>query len=382
MSLTRTSTRYVWAFLILAALVTRPGSTSAAATWNIVASPNAGSRYNDLVGVAASTSADVWAVGTSANQTGPYRSLAEHWDGASWKIVATPNVGASHNFLNGVAAVATNDAWAVGQSLATQYLTLTEHWDGTAWSVVSSPNVGSGGNVLNAVAAVSPTSVWAVGQNGKSQTLIEHWNGTSWSIVASPNVGSDRNSLAAIAVISASDIWAVGQFGQEAATLTEHWNGMNWSVVPSPHPGTGENQLFSVTAISSSDVWSVGSQAHGTQTLAVHWNGTTWTTVPTPNPVGPSVGNSYLSGVTALASGDVWSVGTSLNFVAGSLQQTIAEQWNGMSWSVVGTPNSGSGSNTLNKATATSGGSVWAVGHFTPPSGGPQQTLILENTRG
>jgi hypothetical protein len=71
-----------------------------------------------------------------------------------------------------------------------------------------------------------------------------------------------------------------------------------------------------------------------------------------------------------------------LNFVAGSLQQTIAEQWNGSSWSVVGTPNSGSGSNSLNKAAAVSGGTVWAVGHFISAGGGPQRTLIIQTIHG
>src|SRR5205823_2963885 len=54
------------------------------------------------------------------------------------------------------------------------------HWDGVSWSVVSSQNVGSDQNQLNGVAAVTGTNLWAVGDDytGASvfafQTLVEH----------------------------------------------------------------------------------------------------------------------------------------------------------------------------------------------------------------
>ena len=41
------------------------------------------------------------------------------------------NVGTSSNFLYGVAAISTNDVWAVG--FCGGYQTLVEHWDGSSW---------------------------------------------------------------------------------------------------------------------------------------------------------------------------------------------------------------------------------------------------------
>ena len=38
-----------------------------------------------------------------------------------------------------------------------------EHWNGTSWAIVPSPNMGTGNNHLNGVAAVSASDVWAVG---------------------------------------------------------------------------------------------------------------------------------------------------------------------------------------------------------------------------
>src|SRR5262249_59326794 len=92
---------------------------------------------------------------------------------------------ASASYLEGVAAAAANDVWAVGYSYLNGVAsTLIEHWDGTSWSIVASPSPGTQANVLNDV-AVSPTGdVWAVGYRssaGVTRPLIERWNGTSWS---------------------------------------------------------------------------------------------------------------------------------------------------------------------------------------------------------
>src|SRR2546423_1797517 len=114
---------------------------------------------------------------------------------ADWQIVASPNVGTGANTLLSVAAAADNDVWAVGASYNSElaaYRTLIERWNGVSWSVVGSPNNGSTSwNLLNGVAVVAPNDVWAVGQaaNGNiSKTLVEHWNGRAWKIIPSPNV--------------------------------------------------------------------------------------------------------------------------------------------------------------------------------------------------
>ncbi len=51
-----------------------------------------------------------------------------------WNIVPSPNEPSANNFLLGVAALSPNDAWAVGSHI--------EHWDGTSWSIVPSPQPG------------------------------------------------------------------------------------------------------------------------------------------------------------------------------------------------------------------------------------------------
>jgi hypothetical protein len=139
-------------------------------TWSIVPSRNATSS-NLLTGVAAIAGSNVWAVGYTITTDGsnqPDRTLIEHWDGTRWSVVASPSP-ASNDTLTGVAARSAGDVWAVGTRQDRSGAipidrTLTEHWNGTTWSVVASPNVGANDNLLNGVSATTG-DVWAVGSS-------------------------------------------------------------------------------------------------------------------------------------------------------------------------------------------------------------------------
>src|SRR6266567_1869052 len=262
-------------------------------SWSVVPSPNAGSVENSLFGVAAISSTDVWAVGSYFNYSGTGGALIENWNGTSWSVVASPNPGTCGG-LSGVTAISSTDVWAVGTTATCGSVnkTLIEHWNGTRWSVVTSPNPGSGGS-LSGVVAVSSINVWAVGtyynKSNTERTLIEHWNGTSWSVVKSPNPGS-INYLFGVAAVSPTDVWAVGYSftgSSQIVTLIENWNGTSWSVVPSPNVGSGENDLYSVEATSATNVRAVGGRYYNSKqpflTLTERWNGTKWSVVKSPN---------------------------------------------------------------------------------------------------
>jgi len=69
-----------------------------------------------------------------------------------------------------------------------------------------------------------------------------------------------------------------------------------------------------------------------------------------------------LSNATAISDSNVWAVGTNINS-SGNFQ-TVIEQWNGTSWSIVSSPDPGSGSNILVGVAGTSANDVWAVGGY------------------
>jgi hypothetical protein len=221
-------------------------------TWHRMKSPNAGTPAGgSLSGVAALAADDAWAVG-SFGQGAPGRTLTEHWDGTSWSVVPSPNKGPFPNALSSVTAVGPDDVWAVGTWFTKAFVdrTLVLHWNGTSWHHVKSPNVGPAENDLTSVAAVATDDIWAVGLHGL-HTLTEHWDGTSWSVVSSPTPGGIAD-LAGVAAVATDDVWAVGGRVDKQAnavrTLVEHWNGTAWAVVPSENKGPSDNHLWGVAS--------------------------------------------------------------------------------------------------------------------------------------
>ncbi|HXM67729.1 MAG TPA: hypothetical protein VN911_13420 [Candidatus Acidoferrum sp.] len=189
-----------------------------------------------LFGASADTANDAWAVGFNGSDN--IETLAMHWDGANWKGVATPNVGEGTNKLNAVLALAPNDVWAVGfstplappRSAAT--LTLIEHFDGTSWAVIPSPNVGPNGanqsNRLFGLTANSPNDIWAFGsyfpsdESGHQMTLLLHWDGTSWTVASSPSPtkgGFPCDLLWAGVAPSPGNVWILGAGHDETLAL-------------------------------------------------------------------------------------------------------------------------------------------------------------------
>ncbi|HLI09373.1 MAG TPA: hypothetical protein VKV40_22615 [Ktedonobacteraceae bacterium] len=308
----------------------------------------------------------------------------------NWRIVNGPTPGNYYNSLNGVAAVSTHAAWAVGSytnSSGPQH-TLIEYWNGSTWLVVKSPNPSSIETAqLSGVTAISSSNVWAVGmfkdQQNAAHALIEHWNGSAWSIITSPTPNGSDDQLYGVSVISSSDVWAVGYYSNsqlEQQTLIEHWNGSAWSIVSSPTPnGTTQDQLFSITAISASNIWAVGS-SHGKQTsktLIEHWNGTAWSIVSSPN---TQFAGNGLNSVTAISASNIWAVGEAYTQY-GYPSQTLIEHWNGSAWSIVSSPNApGSQNNDLLGVTAISGNNIWAVGRW--DAGSQNYRTLIEHWNG
>jgi len=347
--------------------------------WTVVASPNASAGNNQLNAVASIAASDVWAVGSADNTAGNAQPLAEHWDGMSWSIVATPAVVTGN--LSAVAAISTNDVWAGGGFLLSSRGNTAqfEHWNGRKWTVAKSPATTA---TINGMAATSSNDVWAVGDivstsTGAAQTFIEHFDGKRWVVVPSPDASTQSNLLDGVTAISATDAWAVGDFLNASGvfqTLTEHWDGTSWSIVTSPAGPGLQNELLGVTAVSSSDVWAVGDSGSGT--LIEQWDGTSWTVVPSPSPAGTLA--NPLFGVAAVSATDIWAVGQSQNGTSG-IPSTLIEHWDGTSWSIVASPSPGSAATLSGAAADPASGQAWAVGNLRPTGGGATQTLTEFN---
>ena len=324
--------------------------------WTLSPSPNQPGGSNGLGGLAVVTAHDVWTVGTMAVDLDHRTTLTEHWDGAEWSIVESPNGPNSINFLTRATAIATGDVWAVGYSRTPGFSgiseTLTEHWNGQDWAVVPSPNPQPPGdyefsNELFGVAAVATDDVWAVGQTydfTDGVSLIIHWDGQEWKAVdhTHPGLGSVLYGVTAVAT---DDVWAIGNayFDGLQQSVIQHWDGQEWKVVESPNVGPFLNWFLSISATSATDIWGVGQhqavfgQAQVYQTSILHWDGGDWKVVPSPN---LSQGNNYLFDVVGVSATDAWAVGF---WDTGTELQTMIQRWDGMEWKVVSSPNGSGG---------------------------------------
>jgi hypothetical protein len=192
-----------------------------------------------------------------------FEALLEHWDGTAWTLVDGPDLGVEDShFLLGVAAASADDIWAVGYVGDTVQTTLTLHWDGIEWTVVPSPNAGTVSDNLRAVTVVGPNDVWAAGSTingaGIKQTLLLHWNGTAWILVLPPNVNSGNNVFYGISGAAPNDLWAVG-FSSAAGvnttqTLTEHYSGPCATPGPTGTPTPTASPTATVCPITFNDV--------------------------------------------------------------------------------------------------------------------------------
>jgi hypothetical protein len=359
--------RWVSVAALAGASVLIASAASAATGWTVVTVPQTGNN-TILLGAAARTSTDAWAVGEQFAAAGqaPPPPVSYHWNGSAWSIVGTPALGVSSALLAVSASTAT-DAWAVGFSVLGRHDdgTLIEHWNGTAWSVNSSLVVTGFVAELTGVVDLSPTDAWAVGKGNSA--LLEHWNGSAWSSVTIPDPDFTPGAGQSISASSPTDIWVVGTTVNTTtgATTAEalHFNGTAWSVVPMQQPGTNTPTIGAVTAISATDAWAVGedtgaTSAVGGSTLIEQWNGTSWSIVPSPTP-GADPG---LTGVAARGSSDVYAVGSNLPSINGGAVQGLILRWNGSTWSQDTDPTDGTYSPLFAAATVPGAANEWAVG--------------------
>jgi hypothetical protein len=145
---------------------------------------------------------DVWAAGDAA---------LCHYDGQGWTLVPSPQPRPEFQEiaypLLGLSATGPNDVWAVGARIINngQFLdwhTLIEHWDGSAWTAFYLP-----GEFMSGAAAVAPDDAWAVGTDG-ALPLILHWDGAAWTPAPAPELAG---RLTAVRALGAGNLWAVGR---------------------------------------------------------------------------------------------------------------------------------------------------------------------------
>jgi hypothetical protein len=192
-------------------------------------------------------------------------------------------------------------------------------------------------------------------------------------------VGDDQpNNYVRALAIDGTDLWVGGEFTQVPFGTPRNrigtWDGSNWA---SAGPGVDSGAVYAIQAMPSGDVYaggnflSAGSSVSNTRMLA-RWDGSNW--------VGIGAGLGPSAEVKAMTrSGSTLYVGGQFYAGAPYLNVEKIAQFDGTSWSAVGTPwnmhGSGRFNQSVNALVVDGAGTVYAGGDFTTDYGAPADYL-------
>jgi hypothetical protein len=320
---------------------------------------------NDAGAGTSSVHEGVEAPGLLPSKTYYYRVVASNSTGTSygaeksfttptvWSVQATPNPHGTleSDKLGGVSCWSATACVAVGLYVETLGVAvpLVESWNGTTWEVEPAPApAGATRSQFESVSCTSATACMAVGyyENGSSVELplAEQWNGTTWAVTTVPNPEGDESPLLSVSCTSASACTTVGTTWASgiSSALAERWNGKVWKVeTTATISGTHGNVRFDgVSCAATKACVAVGQYdsnppTDNEATLAEIWNGKTWTQQTMPNPGDRDSVNlasiSCASTVACTAVGQLETAALSFN--------ALIEHWNGTTWEIQSSPN-------------------------------------------
>lgn len=295
-----------------------------------------GSPSSRLTSVACASASSCMAVGFYEHD-GDNLAFADLWNGARWTAKAVPSpAGARSSDLSGVACLSATSCVAVGSDgTGSGELTLAESWNGSSWKAMKTPDKSKSYNNLAAVACNTGRCL-AVGSytsGPRTLPLSLALKGTTWTMTTPTSPAGGSTLLGGVACYSETACVAVGRFQGDAATqvLIDSWNGTSWS---SMTPATADGWLNSVTCLASKFCVAVGA---GSQLLAMSWNGTNWATSPVLTPTAPLKTNFSLNGVACASASTCVAAGVTAAAATNSTV-TLAETLSGGSWLVTPTP--------------------------------------------
>jgi hypothetical protein len=299
---------------------------------------------------------------------------------AATAATATPNSGQFY----GISCPSAKWCMATGQKdTATGELSLAESWNGKTWSQQPAPTPANTHLIFeNAVSCTSRDFCMAVGDDikpsGKNYAIAEVWNGRSWALQLPPTPsGTPEIELTGVSCTSPAFCVAVGfyQAQEDLSTgrLIEMWDGTTWSIYPLPVPQYNTMSLgYAVSCTSPTWCVATGERMNSSLsfvTAAYVWNGTSWSrAASTPNPAGATgAQGAQLDGVSCTSPSACTAVGFYAN--AANNAYTIAERWNGASWTLQHSTNTTAIATVLSAVSCRSPAACTAVGHEVITSG-------------
>lgn len=307
-------------------------------SWKVQSTPNAadGTFSNDLSAVSCSGPDRCTAVGDWSGD-GRGGVLIERWNGVAWMTQAATVPGGTTAQLTGVSCPSSESCVAIGDDSSSSYAIV---WEGAGWTEQSTPSLGGGqSSNLRAISCGGSTGCTAVGERvfgtGLVQPLAERSGGSQWAVQAAVGLpGAQATAITATSCVQATACQAVGNFvdasnGQTLA-LAEGWSGSGWTIEAMPDPATATSTYITgVSCPSLNACLAVGySTERNFDTIAIAelWDGEHWTISSVPPP--SSATYATFSAIACDGTNSCTAVGDD-NVAANA---TFAEHWNGSTW--------------------------------------------------
>ncbi|HEX6667636.1 MAG TPA: hypothetical protein VF081_13690 [Solirubrobacterales bacterium] len=319
--------------------------------WKILSTPNpSGASDSNLHDVSCEPNTSVCTAVGKSTKSGADSPVAQRWNGTSWSEQSpAKKSGTLPTRLFGVDCPSETRCLAAGNYQPSEGgpTLLTEIWNESKWSVQSPPVPSEAtSSELVGIGCSSTSRCGAVGSamiGGVKTAIAEKWTSPNWALESIPiPEGATSSQLDGIDCIWSDFCAAVGRYttsGGAVKSLVMFWNG-EWKLHSLTAPeGAVETTLLDVSCTKTPNrCTAVGGwkNSKGEQsTLAYRFNGvTTWTLQSTPNPSGST--ESVFQDVSCATEASCTAAGSSVD---GGTTKTLAEKWNGTSWSIQGTPN-------------------------------------------
>lgn len=320
-------------------------------SWKILSTLNpSGADDSNLYDVSCEPSPSVCTAVGKSTSSGVDSPLTHRWNGSSWsEQTPAKKTGAAETRLFGVDCPSETRCMAVGSYEVSggSPTIMAELWNENKWSNQTTPvPAESTSSEFTAVGCNNTAECKAVGSaviKGVKTAIAEKWVSPTWSLQSIPiPEGASSSQLDGVDCLWSNFCVAVGRYttsGGSIKNLAMLWNGTSWSLQTLTDPeGATQTTLLDVSCTPSPNrCTAVGgwkNSANEQFTLAYRYNGSTWTLQSTPNPSGSVA--SVFQEVSCATETSCTAAGS---WVKSASNETLAEKWNGTSWSIQGTPN-------------------------------------------
>lgn len=325
--------------------------TTSTDLWKIKESLNPGTSGNYLYDVSCEPSTSVCTSVGKSTSSGIDSPIALRWNGLSWsEQTAAKKSGATHTRLQGVDCPSETRCLAVGNYQSSEGPSLlSEIWNEGKWNVQTTPVPAEAtSSELTSIGCNNTAECTAVGSaviGGVKKAIALEWNSPTWTLQTVPiPEGATSSQLDGVDCLWSNFCVAVGRYttsGGSVKSLVMFWNA-GWSLQSVTDPaGAVQSTLLDVACSPTPNrCTAVGGWKNSALeqfTLAYRFNGvSTWTLQSTPNPAGSIA--SVFQEVSCPTETSCTADGSWVSSGGGS-NMTLAEVWNGTSWSIQGTPN-------------------------------------------